>query len=77
MAIAPANDVVDHKPPGESDQLWSGYAPYFTPTDVLSYFGKLRGIHQQELKQRISKVLEEVNMTEWSQKKIGKFSRKN
>jgi len=51
------------------------FYPYFTPVDVLSYFGRLRGMSQQDLKDRIKKVLDEVNMTEWSQKKIGKFSK--
>ena len=51
------------------------FYPYFTPIDVLSYFGKLRGMSQQTLKGRTQKVLEEVNMTEWSRKKIGKFSK--
>jgi len=51
------------------------FYPYFTPIDVLSYFGKLRGMSKQELQGRIRKVLDEVNMAEWSQKKIGKFSK--
>jgi len=51
------------------------FYPHFTPVDVLSYFGKLRGMSSQEIQGRIQKVLEEVNMTEWSQKKIGKFSK--
>lgn len=51
------------------------FYPHFTPIDVLSYFGKLRGMSSQDLQGRIQKVLEEVNMAEWSQKKIGKFSK--
>ncbi len=51
------------------------FYPHFTPIDVLSYFGKLRGMSKQELPGRIQKVLDEVNMAEWSQKKIGKFSK--
>ncbi len=51
------------------------FYPHFTPIDVLSYFGKLRGMSKQELQGRIQKVLDEVNMAEWSQKKIGKFSK--
>jgi len=51
------------------------FYPHFTPIDVLSYFGKLRGISKQKLQGRIQKVLDEVNMAEWSQKKIGKFSK--
>ena len=51
------------------------FYPHFTPIDVLSYFGKLRGMPNQEINNRIQKVLDEVNMSEWSQKKIGKFSK--
>ena len=51
------------------------FYPHFTPVDVLSYFGRLRGMSNQEIQSRIRKVLDEVNMAEWSQKKIGKFSK--
>jgi ABC-2 type transport system ATP-binding protein len=51
------------------------FYPSFSPDDVLSYFGKLRGLPQKELKNRIREVLEEVHMTEWSHKRIGKFSK--
>ncbi|MDH3678138.1 MAG: ABC transporter ATP-binding protein [Nitrosopumilus sp.] len=51
------------------------FYPHFTPDDVLSYFGRLRGMSHQEVKGRIQKVLDEVNMSEWSNKKIGKFSK--
>lgn len=51
------------------------FYPHFTPTDVLSYFGKLRGMSQNETQGRIQKVLDEVNMSDWSKKKIGKFSK--
>lgn len=51
------------------------FYPSFSPDDVLSYFGKLRGLPQKELKKRIHEVLEEVHMTEWSHKRIGKFSK--
>jgi len=51
------------------------FYPSFSPNDVLSYFGKLRGIPQKEMKKRIHDVLEEVRMTEWCDKRIGKFSK--
>lgn len=51
------------------------FYPHFTPIDVLSYFGKLRGMSKNNISQRIQKVLDEVNMAEWSKKKIGKFSK--
>jgi ABC-2 type transport system ATP-binding protein len=51
------------------------FYPYLTPVEVLSYFGKLRGIAVHDLKHRIQRVLETVKLTEWSSTKIGKFSR--
>jgi len=51
------------------------FFPHFTPQEILSYFGKLRGLSGQKLNQRINDVLELVKMKEWNQKKIGKFSK--
>jgi ABC-2 type transport system ATP-binding protein len=48
---------------------------YLTPVEVLSYFGKLRGLADPDLKQRIQQVLEIVKLSEWSKTRIGKFSR--
>jgi ABC-2 type transport system ATP-binding protein len=48
---------------------------YLTPLETLSYLGKLRGISDHDLKQRIKQVLEVVKLTEWANTKIGKFSR--
>lgn len=48
---------------------------YLTPFEVLGYLGKLRGMPEEELKQRISQVLEIVKLSEWKNTKIGKFSR--
>ncbi|MDR0777933.1 MAG: ABC transporter ATP-binding protein [Methanomassiliicoccaceae archaeon] len=49
--------------------------PNFTPTEVLSYVGKLRGITGPGLNARIREVLDEVRMWEWRDKPIGKFSK--
>lgn len=49
--------------------------PNFTPTEVLSYIGKMRGIGRNDLPTRIREVLEEVRMWEWKDKPIGKFSK--
>lgn len=46
-----------------------------TPDETLSYFGKLRGMKKTDLENRISKVLEQVNLSEWRQKKVGTFSK--
>lgn len=48
---------------------------YLTPFEVLSYFGKLRGMADPALKKRIQRVLEIVKLSEWSTTRIGKFSR--
>jgi ABC-2 type transport system ATP-binding protein len=48
---------------------------YLTPVETLSYLGKLRGISDRDLKQRIKQVLEVVKLSEWANTKIGKFSR--
>jgi len=49
--------------------------PNFTPTEVLSYVGKLRGICGPSLPVRIREVLEEVRMWEWKDKPVGQFSK--
>jgi len=51
------------------------FFPHFTPTEILSYFGKIRGLSTQSLTERTKKVLELVKMEDWRQKKIGKFSK--
>lgn len=48
---------------------------YLTPIEVLSYLGKLRSIPEDELKQRVTKVLEVVKLAEWDKTRIAKFSR--
>jgi len=49
--------------------------PNFTPTEILGYIGRLRGLSRNETRTRIREVLEEVRMWEWRNKKIGKFSK--
>jgi ABC-2 type transport system ATP-binding protein len=49
--------------------------PNFTPTEMLNYIGRVRGIGRQDLPVRIREVLEEVRMWEWRDKKIGTFSK--
>ncbi len=51
------------------------FFPQFTPKECLEYFGKIRGLSGEKLQSRIKKVLEMVNMTDWSKKKVGKFSK--
>jgi len=45
-----------------------------TPAQILHYLGKLRGLGSQELKSRVKECLELVNLGEWENTKIKKFS---
>jgi ABC-2 type transport system ATP-binding protein len=51
------------------------FYPYLTPNETLSYLGELRGMTAEDLKLRTKEVLETVKMTEWADKRIGKFSK--
>ena len=51
------------------------FFPQFTPKECLEYFGKIRGMTGNSLHTRVNEVLEMVNMTDWSRKKVGKFSK--
>jgi len=51
------------------------FYPYLNPNEVLSYLGKLRGMSDAALKEKIGKVLELVRLQEWANTKIGNFSR--
>jgi ABC-2 type transport system ATP-binding protein len=48
---------------------------YLTASENLSYLGKLRGIIGGDLKQRINQMLELVKLSEWTNIRVGKFSR--
>jgi len=50
------------------------FYPYLTPRETMMYLGKLRGMSQQYIVRRIKEVMEEVEMSEWIDEKIGKFS---
>lgn len=51
------------------------FFPYLTPQEILTYFGKLRGMSQQSLNTRINQVIELVNLEQWKKQKVGKFSK--
>ncbi len=51
------------------------FYPYLTPTETLAYMGELRGMTEGDIKTRTREVLETVKMTEWADKRIGKFSK--
>jgi ABC-2 type transport system ATP-binding protein len=51
------------------------FYPYLTPIETLEYLGQLRGMSMQDIRRRSNSVLEVVKMTEWKDKRIGKFSK--
>lgn len=51
------------------------FPPFLTPAEVLSYYGKLRGMNQSELMERSDKVLDLVKLGEWGRRKLGSFSK--
>jgi ABC-2 type transport system ATP-binding protein len=51
------------------------FYPYLTPVETLSYLGEIRGMRREDIKARTKEVLETVKMTEWGDKRIGKFSK--
>jgi ABC-2 type transport system ATP-binding protein len=48
---------------------------FLTPVEALSYFGRLRGMSKSDLPKAIENVIAKVKMTEWSNVRIGKFSK--
>lgn len=51
------------------------FPPFLSPVEVLSYFGKLRGMSEQNIIERTKLVLETVRLGEWASRKIGSFSK--
>jgi ABC-2 type transport system ATP-binding protein len=51
------------------------FYPYLTPNETLAYIGEIRGMPAPDIKRRSNEVLETVKMTEWADKRIGKFSK--
>jgi len=49
--------------------------PNLTPREALMMMAKIRGIPQSERKQKIDETIAEVQMEEWIDKKVGKFSK--
>lgn len=48
---------------------------YLVPNEILSYFGRLRGLKNPEIRDNSSRVLKLVGLDDWKKKKIGTFSR--
>ena len=51
------------------------FYPYLTPNETLAYLGEIRGMTKEDITRRTKEVLETVKMTEWADKRIGKFSK--
>jgi ABC-type multidrug transport system ATPase subunit len=51
------------------------FQPFLTPVEILSYFGKLRGMSSQQISSRTKEVLEIVKLGEWSKKNRFFFKR--
>src|SRR5690349_18801943 len=49
--------------------------PALTPREALEMVASLRGYPEAETARRIGEVLAEVKMSEWADKKVGKFSK--
>ena len=52
-----------------------GYYTNYTPTDMLMYNGKLRGMSLSTLKEEIHNVLEYLDLREWKDVPLSKFSK--
>ncbi len=51
------------------------FYPYLTPKETLSYLGELQGMNNDDIRRRTAEVLDMVKMSEWGNKRIGKFSK--
>jgi len=51
------------------------FYPYLTPKETLAYLGELHGMGDEDLRRRTKEVLEIVKMSEWADKRVGKFSK--
>jgi ABC-2 type transport system ATP-binding protein len=49
--------------------------PALTPREALSMIAKIRGVPTNEMRTRIEETVAEVQMTQWIDKRIGKFSK--
>ena len=48
---------------------------YLTPIETLKYVGQIIGLSSESIKSETNRILEKVKMTEWSDKKLGTFSK--
>jgi ABC-2 type transport system ATP-binding protein len=64
-ALYPCGDLI------ESPEIY----PALTPREALSYVAELHGIPPSEIPGRIRSVLDQVRMSDWVDKRTGKFSK--
>jgi len=50
------------------------FYPYLTPSETLTYLGKIRGMDGAFLISRVKEVLDIVKLSQWRNERIGKFS---
>ena len=48
---------------------------YLTPVETMMYLGKINGMTKESLSAKIPEILEKVKMEQWSDKRIGTFSK--
>jgi ABC-2 type transport system ATP-binding protein len=51
------------------------FYPFLTPLETLSYLGRIRGMESHEIDSKSEELLKMVKLTEWKDKRIGKFSK--
>jgi ABC-2 type transport system ATP-binding protein len=51
-----------------------GVYDYFTPHDLLTYFGKIHGMKRDKIDKQIKEILKRLKLQKWENKKIGGFS---
>ncbi|MEJ2543739.1 MAG: ABC transporter ATP-binding protein [Calditrichaceae bacterium] len=51
------------------------FPEFLTATQVLYYYGKMSGVTSTDLKERIPELLQQVNLKEWMNVKIQKYSK--
>jgi ABC-2 type transport system ATP-binding protein len=51
------------------------FYPFLTPRETLEYLGRLRGMSMADIRKKSKDVLETVRMTEWTDIRVGKFSK--
>lgn len=51
-----------------------GIYEYFTPKEMLTYFGRVHGMKKSDIAPRITEVLHLLQIGDWENKKLGSFS---